>query len=316
MKVALFGYGHLGKYHFQCLKESDFELIGVFDPRLDQSVIEDISVYNEVDQLIDNSDACVVASSTASHFQLAKDIISSGKHLFIEKPMTSTLEEALELDKLLDDQPHLISQVGFVERHNPAFKYVKELITDPKFIEVHRLASFQQRGSDVSVVYDLMIHDLDLILNLKQIPIKEIKAHGVKLISDSLDICNARIEFEDRSVANITASRMSMKKMRKFRIFQEDGYISMDLDNKESQFIQLNDQDSGSGLFIETGNKKKYLSIKSSGLLEGNAILSELNEFYNSINEGQQSSANVKSALKTTLLADQIEKIATESTCL
>ncbi len=317
MKVALFGYGHLGRFHFNCLKQTEFELIGICDPKLEEgSEIEGVAINNNVDQLISQVEACVLASDTSSHYLLASKVLHAGKHLFVEKPMTSTREQAEKLVKLAEENPQLITQVGFVERYNPAFRFLGPHITIPKFIEVHRLSTFNSRGNDVSVVSDLMIHDLDLILAIKQSKIKDIKAHGVKLLSDTLDICNARIEFEDKSIANLTASRMSLKTMRKFRIFQDDGYLSMDLDKKESQIVQLSDENFEGTFPIQAKGKTKFLSVKSSGILEGNAILTELKEFYNSIKTSSQSSINFKNALKTSRLADQIERIALESTGL
>ena len=313
VKIGLLGFGHLGKIHFKCLKSTSFGLIGIYDPILQEDSYEGYKIYKDEDQLIADSDACIVASTTTTHYDLATKILKAQKHCFVEKPMCSTLDQAHQLYTMAQQYPQLITQVGFVERYNPAYKYISADIVDPKFIEVHRLAMFNNRGNDVSVVYDLMIHDLDLLLSMKSSRVKEVKATGVKIVTDSLDICNARIEFEDGSVANVTASRMSMKVMRKFRIFQGDRYLSMDLDKKESQVIKLLDHASESSMEMPIRGEIKHLVIKSSGILKGNAIVDEQTDFYNSIINNQQPSVNFESAYNTTLLAHQIETLAMTS---
>lgn len=318
MKVGLFGLGHLGKIHLRCLRETPFELVGIYDPAyLEKSAQEKFSGENFLTDptvLLDSSEACIIAAPTQEHFQIAQKAITMGKHCFIEKPITATVAEAEQLELLLKDNSGLVTQIGFVERYNPAYRYLLPDIRNPRFIEVHRLAQFNNRGNDVSVVYDLMIHDLDLLLTMKDCPIKEVKATGVKVFTETLDICNSRIEFEDGSVANLTASRMSMKVMRKFRIFQEQSYLSMDLHKKESQVINLSDSPSSDSMEIAIGDKSKHLAIKSSGTLDGNAIVQELTDFYNCIVNKKKSSANISSAVRTTKLAQQIEDIAMQST--
>lgn len=314
MKIGLFGLGHLGKIHFKCLKQSPFTVTGIYDPIYEkESHYEQIPFYQSAESLMESVDACVIASTTRSHFKLAKLAIENDVHVFLEKPMTQTLNQANKLIGFLNEKPDIISMVGFVERYNPTFKYIKEHVSNPRFMEVHRLSTFSNRGLDVSVVFDLMIHDLDLILNLKKENIIDIKASGVKLITDSLDICNVRLEFSDFSVANITASRMSMKNLRKFRIFQKDAYLSMDLNKKEAHVINLSDHEIPNSLRVPSDKINKYYTIKSSGTLEGNAILDELNVFYNSIVNKQQTASSILNALKTTKLADEIETIALQS---
>jgi len=314
MKIGLFGFGHLGKIHFKCLKESAFTIHGIYDPSfLNESTYENVPFYKSEAELMDNIDACIIASKTSSHFELAQLAIEKNVHVFVEKPMTQTLNQADKLVKLLEHKPNLVTMVGFVERYNPTFKYIKEHIRNPRFMEVHRLSTFSNRGLDVSVVFDLMIHDLDLILNLKKENVIDIKASGVKLITDSLDICNVRLEFSDFSVANITASRMSMKNLRKFRIFQKDSYVSMDLNKKEAQVINLSDTELPDSMKVPSEKIEKYFTIKSSGTLDGNAILDELNVFYDSIVNNKQTASSMFNALKTTKLADEIETIALQS---
>ncbi|MBT8232710.1 MAG: Gfo/Idh/MocA family oxidoreductase [Saprospiraceae bacterium] len=314
MKIGLFGFGHLGKIHFKCLKQCSFELVGIYDPLyVGKADCDDVPFYSSEEELMESIDACVIASETSSHFGLTKLAIKNKVHFFVEKPMTKTLNQANKLIKLLDQNPNLITMVGFVERYNPTFKYLKPHIKSPRFLEVHRLTTFTNRGLDVSVVFDLMIHDLDLILNIKKEEIIDIKASGVKLLTDSLDICNVRLEFSDFSVANITASRMSMKNMRKFRIFQKNAYLSMDLNKKEAQIVNLTDEQVEESMRVPSEEIEKYFTVKSSGTLEGNAILDELNVFYNAIVNNKQTESCVRNALKTTKLADEIETIALQS---
>lgn len=313
MKVGLFGLGHLGKIHLRCLAETPFELAGIYDPKLEIAEHQGHTVYKSEEALIDAVDACLVVASTDQHYAVASKVLAAGKHCFVEKPLASTLEQAQALKAAADQRPQLITQVGFVERYNPAFQFLEGEINNPRFLEVHRLAQFNERGNEVSVVSDLMIHDLDLLLSMKQVPIKEVKATGVNVLTDSMDICNARIEFEDGSVANVTASRMSMKNMRKFRIFQSDAYLSMDLGKRESQIIRIGEAPSEHSMPMKVGAKEKHITLKSSGELNGNAIVKEQQDFYQSIKNGVPSKSDFESALKSSELAERIEKIAKAS---
>jgi len=317
VKIGVLGIGHLGKIHLKCLANTPFQIQGVFDPKFeDDSKCEDFKIYKNAQHLINACDACIIASTTQTHYDLALKVIEGNKHVFIEKPMTSTVLQAQKLVELLSQKPNIVSQIGFVERYNPAYKFISQSIEKPKFIEVHRLATFNERGSDVSVVFDLMIHDLDLVLSMMDSEVKEIKANGIKLISDSLDICNARIEFENKAVVNLTASRISLKSMRKFRVFQNDTYLSLDLNQKKAEIIRLSDEDNEENMKIAFGGKEKYFSYKSSGELKGNAIEDELNDFYKSIVNKEPAKINAQSAYKTTNLAHQIEQIAIQSSIL
>jgi len=318
IRVGLFGYGHLGKIHHKCLEGTPFVLAGVYDPALSSSATAtlDTLVASSADALMMECDACIIASTTSTHHDLVTQAIENGKHVFVEKPMTSTLEQAEEIGALLIGNPKIISQVGFVERYNPAFKYIEPEIDNPRFIEVHRLASFNERGSDVSVVFDLMIHDLNMALSMIDAEVREIRANGVRLISDSMDICSARIEFKNKSVVNVTASRMSLKQMRKFRIFQEKTYLSLDLIEKKAEVVAMSDTPASDHMEMNFGKRKKYMSYKSSGSLSGNAIQDELIDFYQSIVSEKQSKVNCQAALRTTRIADQIERTAIESSIL
>jgi len=227
IKVGVIGAGHLGKLILKQLTElSDwFNIIGYYDnnPNL-CSIDNEMQAWNsflDSSSLIKACDALILSVPTSFHYIYAKQILFLGKHLFIEKPITDTLEEAFLLKNYSDGKPDIIVQVGHIERYNPAWLSIKDLSLEPKFIEVHRLAPFNARGTDVSVILDLMIHDLDLILQLIPHEITEIRANGVSILSQAPDIANARIEFKNGAVANVTASRISMKKMRKMRLFQQ-----------------------------------------------------------------------------------------------
>lgn len=228
INVGVIGIGHLGSIHLKLLLESDsFKVIGCFDKNtsLKSKINSDVCFYEDVNQLILKCDALFVCSNTPSHYEMVKLCLINNKHVFVEKPITTTLEEALELVKLTEKN-NLIGQVGHVERFNPAITSVLDIIDKPKFIECHRLAEFNPRGNDVSVVLDLMIHDIDIVLKVIDSNIKNVSANGVAVISDSPDITNARVEFENGAVANFTASRISLKNMRKTRLFQNNAYIS------------------------------------------------------------------------------------------
>jgi predicted dehydrogenase len=243
IKVGVIGAGHLGKLILKQLNELPewFTITGFYDNNtnissLDNEMHQWIS-FTDADSLIKASDALILSVPTSFHYIYARHILSFGKHLFIEKPITDTLEEAILLKKYTQETYQPIVQVGHIERFNPAWLSIQELPLNPMFIEVHRLAPFNSRGTDVSVVLDLMIHDLDLILQLIPHEISEIRANGVAILSPTPDIANARIEFKNGAVANVTSSRISMKKMRKMRLFQKDSYVSLDFLEKKSQVI-------------------------------------------------------------------------------
>jgi predicted dehydrogenase len=243
IKVGVIGAGHLGKLILKQLNELPewFTITGFYDNNtnissLDNEMHQWIS-FIDADSLIKASDALILSVPTSFHYIYARHILSFGKHLFIEKPITDTLEEAILLKKYTQETYQPIVQVGHIERFNPAWLSIQELPLNPMFIEVHRLAPFNSRGTDVSVVLDLMIHDLDLILQLIPHEISEIRANGVAILSPTPDIANARIEFKNGAVANVTSSRISMKKMRKMRLFQKDSYVSLDFLEKKSQVI-------------------------------------------------------------------------------
>jgi predicted dehydrogenase len=238
----------------------------------------------DVDSLLDASDAVDIVAPTTFHFELCKKAIRKGKHVFVEKPLANSMEEARELVKL-SKESNIKFQVGHVERFNPAFLAMKDVALNPMFIEVHRLAQFNPRGTEVSVILDLMIHDIDIILNIVKSDVKNISASGVAVMTDTPDIANVRIEFHNGCVANLTSSRISMKKMRKMRLFQKDAYIGIDFLNKKTEIIKLKEaQDNNVFSFdIETNAGKKTIAISNPTVPEVNAIKKELSAFKDAI---------------------------------
>jgi len=287
IKIGVLGAGHLGKIHIKILKNlPDFELVGFFDPNDDMAhqTETDLSVkrFTNLEELIDAVDAIDVVTPTLSHYAVASSAIRNFKHVFIEKPITNTLEEAKSLITLANEAK-IVAQVGHVERFNPAFLAVKEHLKNPMFIESHRLAQFNPRGTDVPVVLDLMIHDIDVILSVVKSSVKKISASGVAIVSDTPDIANARVEFDNGCVANITTSRISMKNMRKTRFFQSNAYISVDYLEKKSEIINIKDSkdDNPFAIVMELGEGKgkKEIEIIKPTVVANNAIEEELKSF-------------------------------------
>lgn len=287
LKAGVIGAGHLGKIHIKLLQQSSkYELIGFYDG--DQEVAEKIKTefnikhFNSPEELIEAVDVVDVVTPTLSHFEVGKKVLTAGKHLFIEKPITSNFQEAEELIGLA--KKHKVKgQVGHVERFNPAFRAVREKIEFPMFIEAHRLAEFNPRGTDVPVVLDLMIHDIDVILSVVDSRVKNIYASGVSVISDTPDIANARIEFENGCVANLTASRISLKNMRKSRFFQKDAYISVDFLERKCEVVKMKDApetpDDFAMILQNAEGVKKQIYFDNPKVEEHNAILDELETF-------------------------------------
>ncbi len=291
LKIGVLGAGHLGKIHIQQWQEiEDIKLMGFFDPD-DISAATTISQYQvprytDIDNLIASVDAVDIVATTSSHYELAKKCLLAGKHVFIEKPLAHTLEEGKELVKLVKEA-NVKCQVGHVERYNPAFLALGAEKIQPMFIEAHRLAQFNPRGTDVSVILDLMIHDIDIVLCLVKSPVKRISASGVAVISETADIANARIEFDNGCVANLTSSRISLKKMRKVRLFQRDAYIGIDFLEKKTEIIRLKENGEEAGMMdfpLDIGHgEKKIISVQMPEVLPLNAIKTELAEFAKAI---------------------------------
>ena len=292
LKAGVLGAGHLGKIHLRLLKQSEkFELVGFYDADgTNAKKVEEefgYKYFSTIDELIDAVDVVDIVTPTLSHYECAKKAIAKGKHIFIEKPITNTVEEAEHIRELLA-QHNIRGQVGHVERFNPAFKAIKDLIDNPMFIETHRLAEFNPRGTDVPVVLDLMIHDIDIILSVVKSNVKQISASGVAVISDTPDIANARIEFENGCVANLTASRISLKNMRKTRFFQKDAYISVDFLEKKCEVVKMKDAPEQPGDFDmilqNAEGVKKQIYFDNPDIPNNNAILEELETFADAIN--------------------------------
>ena len=317
LKVGVFGVGHLGKIHLNNWKEIEgVQLVGFFDPAQENSkeVVEkyQLTQFEDAEQLMDACDIVDIVAPTTEHFEISKAAITKGKHVFVEKPLANTMDEARELLKLAREA-NIKFQVGHVERFNPAFLALKSYTINPMFIEVHRLAQFNPRGTDVSVILDLMIHDIDIVLHLVNSNVKYISANGVAVMSDTPDIANVRIEFDNGCVANLTSSRISMKKMRKMRLFQKDAYIGIDFLEKKTEVIKLNTpEDKHVFTFdIETNNGKKTIAIANPAVESGNAIKMELEAFVNAINQGTDTPVTILDGFRAMDVAHQIlEKIS------
>lgn len=292
LKVGVLGAGHLGKIHLRLLKQSDkYELVGFYDENHEngQKVAAEFGYtqFDTIAKLIHAVDVIDIVTPTLSHYKCAKVAIKSGKHVFLEKPISNSVAEAEEIIALAKEY-NVKGQVGHVERFNPAFTAVKDQIINPMFIETHRLAEFNPRGTDVPVVLDLMIHDIDAILSVVKSKVKSISASGVSVLSQSPDIANARIEFESGCVANITSSRISMKNMRKSRFFQKDAYISVDYLDKVCEIVKMKDAPEIPGDFDmilqNAEGIRKQIYFENPDVENNNAILDELETFADAIN--------------------------------
>lgn len=314
LHAGVIGCGHLGKFHIKQLSESKrYKLVGVYDKNLDiaKTVSEEFNCdfFDNSDDLINKSDVICIVTPTPFHFRYAKKCIASNVHVFIEKPVCDSLKDSNELIQK-NKKRNLKIQVGHVERFNPAFTSIKNKINNPMFIESHRLAQFNPRGTDVSVVLDLMIHDIDIILSSVDSEIKKISSSGVSVISSTPDIANARIEFKNGCVANLTASRVSVKNMRKTRFFQTGKYISIDFLNKSSEIIEIDNNSNEVPLMkldLADGSTKNIFFSKPN-IKENNAILDELNSFAESIINDTRPVVNLVDGHKALFVANEIIK--------
>lgn len=302
LKAGVLGAGHLGKIHLKLLQQSSkYELVGFYDA--DKQASEKIESefgyksFPTMESLIDASEMVVVVTPTSTHFKCAKKVLKAKKHLFIEKPITETVAQAEQIRDLAKEMK-VRGQVGQVERFNPAFQAIKDNIHNPMFIESHRLSEFNPRGTDVSVVLDLMIHDIDAILSVVKSPVKTVSASGVSVISETPDIANARIEFENGCVANLTASRISLKKMRKARFFQRDAYISVDFLEKKCEVVKMKEAttkpDDYAMILTNAEGVKKQIYFENPQVEENNAILDELESFYDAIKADRTPEVSLK----------------------
>lgn len=314
LKVGVLGAGHLGKIHLKLLQQSSkYELVGFYDPvkQHAENVAKEFGyrAFDSVTELIANVEVVDIVTPTLSHFDCAKEAIAAGKHIFVEKPITNTLQEA-EAIRTLVSQNHVKGQVGHVERFNPAFTAVKDKIDSPMFIETHRLAEFNPRGTDVPVVLDLMIHDIDVILSVVNSEVKNVHASGVSVISETPDIANARIEFKNGCVANLTASRISLKNMRKSRFFQKDAYISVDFLEKKSEVVKMKDvpenPDEFAMILQNAEGIKKQIYFENPDITPNNAILDELETFADAIVNNTKPIVTLTDGTKALRVAHQI----------
>lgn len=315
LKIGVIGAGHLGKIHLKLLLElkDTFEVIGFYDTDRENAKIVNrsfrVKSFKSIENLIEEADIIDIVSPTISHYNCASLAIRSNKHVFIEKPITQTVLEAETLMKLSREAGVKV-QVGHVERFNSAFKSALDYINQPLFIESHRLAEFNPRGTDVPVVLDLMIHDLDIVLKLVNSPVKSVQASGVSVVSDTPDIASARIEFNNGCVCNLTASRMSLKNMRKSRVFQKDAYISIDYLEKKTEVIRLKNIKPSEEidplavvLDLGKGKRKKQIYFENPSIEENNAIKDEFISFANAINEDIEPEVSITDGLRALELA-------------
>jgi len=314
LKAGVLGAGHLGKIHLKLLNQSTkYDLVGFYDANPEAAAAIEAEFgykrFDTMEALIAACDMVDVVTPTIYHFECAEKVVKAGKHLFIEKPITHTVEEAEKLRDLAKEYG-VRGQVGQVERFNPAFMAVSHMIDKPMFIEAHRLAEFNPRGTDVSVVLDLMIHDLDAILSVVKSEVKHVHASGVSVISETPDIANARIEFENGCVANLTASRISMKKMRKARFFQKDAYISVDFLDKKCEVVKMKDApqtpDDFAMILTNAEGVKKQIYFDNPNVDANNAILDELESFADAIANDRTPVVSLAQGTKALTVAMQI----------
>ncbi len=312
VKIGLLGVGHLGKIHLENWQQIETaELVGFFDPNEESAkAIElkyGVKSFKSAEALILACDAVDIVAPTIFHYELCSLALRNGKHVFVEKPLTHTIDEAKNMLKLAKESNSKF-QVGHVERFNPAFLALKDYDLQPMFIEVHRLAQFNPRGTDVSVILDLMIHDIDIILKLVKSTINYISANGVAVMSDTPDIANVRIEFDNGCVANLTSSRISMKRMRKMRIFQRDAYIGIDFLDKKTEVIKLQTPGDKNvfSFDIETNSGKKTIAIANPAVQESNAIRTELQLFTDAILNNTETPVTIAEGFDALSVAHQI----------
>lgn len=318
LKAGLVGAGHLGKIHLKLLQQSDrYELVGFHDKDIENGRKLEAEFgykfFENFDELLSQIQMLDIVTPTIYHYDYAMKAIEKGIHFFIEKPVTQTLEQAEEILQKCHENG-IKAQVGHVERYNPAFIATKAYIKNPMFIEIHRLAEFNPRGTDVSVVLDLMIHDLDILLSIVKSKVREIHASGVCVVSKTPDIANARIEFENGCVANLTTSRISMKAMRKSRFFQQDAYISVDFLEKKAEVIRMQkapEDPSPFDMIIENADgEKNQILFEYPDIQPNNAIFDELNSFADSITENKHVEVSLEDGTEALKVALEIaEKI-------
>ena len=314
LKIGVLGAGHLGKIHINCIQQiENYDLVGFYDP-VEETAAEvesktGVHCFDSIDSLIDAVDVVDIVTPTVQHYHCASMALKKHKHVFIEKPIVATPDEANALMKLAVDAGVKV-QVGHVERFNPAFIAAEPFIKSPRFIEAHRLAMFNPRGTDVPVVLDLMVHDLDILLTIVKSEVSHVSASGVALVSPTPDITNARIEFENGTVANLTASRLSLKNMRKTRIFQDDAYVTVDFLDKVSEVVRLNDavdpSDPLSFTLCLSDGSERQITLEKPEVHPINAIKTELESFYDAIVHNTKPAVTIEDGIAVLKLAYRI----------
>jgi predicted dehydrogenase len=315
IRLGILGAGHLGKIHIKLSLElkDQFEVIGFYDLDTEKETEAkaqfNIPCFKSMEALVDASDAVSIVTPTLSHYECATYALRNGKHIFIEKPVTHTVDEAKKLVDLAHEAKVKV-QVGHIERFNPAFTSVKDHFNHVMFVETHRLAQFNPRGTDVSVVLDLMIHDIDIVLSVVKANLRKTSASGVAVISETPDICNARLEFDNGCVANLTASRISLKNMRKSRFFQKNAYISVDFLEKKSEMVRLQEVDPSNPFAItidpENGNEAKQLTFENPDVQPSNALMEELISFAECISNDTKPAVTIEDGFQAIQVANQI----------
>jgi predicted dehydrogenase len=314
IKIGVLGAGHLGKIHLRLLKESArYDLVGFYDTQPQQAarISREFGYrsFNDINSLLESVDVVDIVTPTVTHYELAKSALERGKHVFLEKPITTTVEEAKDLVELAKKK-NLQGMVGQVERFNPAFMAARPHIKHPMFIESHRLAEFNPRGTDVSVVLDLMIHDIDAVLSVVSSKVVDVQASGVSVISDTPDIANARLRFENGCVANLTASRISMKTLRKSRFFQRDAYVSVDFFEKKVEVVRMQNAPESTedfAMVLENAEGiKKQIFFDNPNVSEGNAIQLELENFADAIQNNKKPAVTLQAGTSALEVAYQI----------
>lgn len=316
LKIGVLGAGHLGKIHMNCLLQlpDDYEIVGFYDPTPEKANEAHerfgLSGFDSIESLIEVCDVIDIVTPTLSHFECATAALRSFRHVFIEKPITNTLDEARVLMSMAEEASVKV-QVGHVERFNPAFRAARPYLAKPLFIEAHRLAEFNPRGTDVSVVLDLMIHDLDILLSVTGANVRQVSASGVAVVSETPDIANARLEFDNGCVANLTASRISLKNMRKVRFFQRDAYIAVDFLKRESEIVRMRAVEGEPDPFSVTlnlgeGKGFKEILFEKPEVPESNAIRDELAAFAKSIRENTEPEVTVRDGMRALEVAHLI----------
>ncbi len=306
MNIGIVGLGHLGKIHLKLLKEiPEYNVNGIYD--IDKTITKEIGEAHSVkvcdtyDALLSSNEVICIVTPTPSHYELAAKAIKAGKHVFIEKPSTIDAADTKKLIKLAHEAG-VYAQVGHVERFNPAFIAIKDHIKDPLFFEIHRLASYNVRGTDVSVVLDLMIHDIDLVIYMVKSKVKKISASGNCIVSKTPDFVSARIEFENGCVANFTANRVAVANKRMISIYQENTYLSMDLLNKTAVIdnIEINKVNPSDNQLVNI--ESVVLDVKPL-----NSLKKELEDFYKSISTKTAVSVSLQDAENALMIAQEIE---------